>query len=64
MKKKKITFSMSVETIQALDVYAEENATNKSALIEKLVKKFLASTNNECNKIVNSSLSNSKRTNT
>ena len=35
---------MSVETVQALEAYSEENATNKSALIEKLLKKFLFQT--------------------
>lgn len=45
MEKKKATFSISQETLLLLDVYAKENATNKSALVEKLLRNFLLSKN-------------------
>lgn len=41
--KRKATFSITNDTLDKFDEYARENATNKSAFIEKLLKKFLSS---------------------
>jgi len=51
INKYKVGFSIDISTIESFDEYCEINNINKSKLIDKIIKKFLESTNNDKNKI-------------
>ena len=50
INKNKVGFSIDISTIELFDEYCEVNNINKSKLIDKIIKKFLESTNIDKNK--------------
>ena len=41
IKKSKVGFSIDIKTNEELEKYCQENLTNKSKLIDKIIKDFL-----------------------
>ena len=49
LNKSKVGFSVDIQIVEELDEYCKDNYTNKSRLVNDLIKKFLESKNTQEN---------------